>query len=87
MRNLLRIAGLTTIVTAAALSGALAAVATGSCRTTCFSSTPPFGTQVTWSTSYAGCCSGTINPCPPGTVPGPAYYTPPVGGESQRCPL
>jgi hypothetical protein len=56
----------------------------GTCRTSC--SGPNGFTIVSWSATLDQCCSGTFNPCPPGTSPGVSSFLP-NGGFARLCPI
>jgi hypothetical protein len=55
----------------------------GTCRTFC-ENLSGF-TLVNWSTTFTQCCSGTVNPCPPGTTPGTSSFLP-TSGAARLCP-
>ena len=56
----------------------------GTCRTLCFDPVNHTITQVNWSTTESVCCSGTVNPCPPGTNPTTSSFLP-NGGFAKLC--
>lgn len=55
----------------------------GTCRTFCQNLSGFI--LVSWSTTFTQCCSGTVNPCPPGMNPGSASFLP-NGGAAEHCP-
>ncbi len=56
----------------------------GTCRTFCYDPSTQTISQVSWYTTESICCSGTVNPCPPGTNPGGSSFLP-NGGFARLC--
>lgn len=58
----------------------------GTCRTICYNPSTQTISQVSWSTTESVCCSGTVNPCPAGSVPRTSSFQP-NGGFARLCPI
>ncbi|MBW8873967.1 MAG: hypothetical protein JF614_03315 [Acidobacteria bacterium] len=85
MKTLLRTSGLVALLSLTALAtarGARISSSFGTCRTTCVGSGS--FTTASWQTTESQCCSGTVNPCPPGMTPGASSFTP-AGGFARFC--
>ena len=87
MKTLLRTSGLVAALALAFFATARGALPqNGICHTTCFNSTTHTITSVNWQTDEKTCCSGTVNPCPAGTIMTTASFTP-NGGFARFCPI
>ncbi|HEY2294718.1 MAG TPA: hypothetical protein VGM86_28790 [Thermoanaerobaculia bacterium] len=56
----------------------------GTCRTICYNPSTQTISQVSWFTTESTCCSGTVNPCPAGSVPRTSSFQP-TGGFTKLC--
>lgn len=83
MKAMLRALGLVAVLACAVLSTASADVV-GTCKTDCLSISPFSYTHVTWSATQSDCCSGAVNPCPPGATAHPFSWAAPHGAQ-QVC--
>jgi hypothetical protein len=86
MKTLLRTSGLVAALALASFATARAFPQNGICRTFCFNPTTHTLTQVSWQTTQSLCCSGTVNPCPPGSNPSASSFTP-NGGAAMLCSI
>lgn len=87
MTILLRTVALAAALTLAALTtGHATTIPTGTCEIFCANfDTGSYSTQY-WESTERECCSGTLNPCPPGTMP-TSYAFLPYGGFAELCQL
>ena len=86
MKNLLRTSGLVAALALASFATAHGIQQNGTCTTYCYNSTTHTLSQVNWQTTESQCCSGTVNPCPPGSTPRSASFLP-NGGAARLCPI
>jgi hypothetical protein len=87
MKTLLRTSGLVAALALASFATARGAFPqNGTCTTFCYNPTTHTLSQVNWQTTESQCCSGTFNPCPPGTTPRGASFLP-NGGFARLCPI
>ncbi len=89
MKALFRTSALAAALALSALAMAGHAFANGNCHFVCYNPTTHMFTQANATSTQAQCCSGTLNPCPPGYSAGLPTYSPPTppGGSPQRCPF
>jgi hypothetical protein len=86
MKTLLRTSGLVAALALASFATAHGIQQNGICTTFCYNAATHTLSQVSWQTTQSQCCSGTFNPCPPGTTPGGASFQP-NGGFARLCPI
>ena len=86
MKTLLRTSALTAALALSvfATTGHAVINQNGTCRTICFNPSTITISQVSWFTDETTCCSGTVNPCPAGTVPRTSSFQP-TGGFTKLC--